>query len=820
MSSRVEIPATAKDASIINMSARGSAPIQTMDRVKEFIDRDKRKMPIIGLIMIVKNESKIIERCIASVLGFVDFYIICDTGSTDDTRQKIRDFTKKHKLPGILYKHTWKNYGHNRTEGVNKALEYIEQQKWPRDNCWLYSMDADQILVNTIGFDKTWLTCLPPEKRTKGFHISLQTRNWRYRNTRLFYCRTDWQCVNRVHEVWVAKPMDKVEEQLDQFPNAPWVFDYDDGGNHTTKHQRELALLKLELEDKEFDPRTHYYLGHTYFGLGKHKKAIEHFKQAFNYTTWEEERWSSLYNMALGYQGLKKWTKALNYYLLAYQLRPYRLETIHRIIKYYREANQNDIAWFFLRDIPVGSLPLPEQDYLLIEKDVYDYAFDTERSILCYYMGKDKIGIAACDRLLHLPHSSLTDRQILQAHINLSFYVKPLTKFLQRWDSRLTETEQTADLEIIPLFENPKPKKQYATINSLEDIGMKMHMPIDVQSDSAPLRYVGMNPCIQNQGVPNNQLYINCRMVNYHIGDMGQYDLHSADKVVKTRNVLLTCNADATEVLSEILLETPPAPFPHVMSHGLEDIRMVYWQGAQWMTCVSWEHHPNIKGPQIVLGKIDVIAGKIIHIFPLVSPNGNTCEKNWLPFVDPDTPNSLLLLYDSGPTTILEITPDMIETATTAASLNQVPYVKPTIRCINKPYKNMNFMEFRGSCSPLLCSAEQNKYWLYLIHEVLNPQSGQKRQYAHRFVRMDAKFNITGISYPFSFGKLDIEYATGMALLPMHHSKANRPAEWPTDVLVISYGRNDQEAMLAKLSLTDALLTIHDLKDLNMTFIV
>ena len=37
------------------------------------------------LNMIVKNESKIITRLFDSVIGIIDTYCICDTGSTDNT---------------------------------------------------------------------------------------------------------------------------------------------------------------------------------------------------------------------------------------------------------------------------------------------------------------------------------------------------------------------------------------------------------------------------------------------------------------------------------------------------------------------------------------------------------------------------------------------------------------------------------------------------------------------------------------------------------------------------------------------------------------
>ena len=59
-----------------------------------------RSKPFLCLNMIVKNESKIIERLLNSVCSVIDSFCICDTGSTDDTIEKIRRYFKQKNLPG------------------------------------------------------------------------------------------------------------------------------------------------------------------------------------------------------------------------------------------------------------------------------------------------------------------------------------------------------------------------------------------------------------------------------------------------------------------------------------------------------------------------------------------------------------------------------------------------------------------------------------------------------------------------------------------------------------------------------------------------
>ena len=84
--------------------------------------------------MIVKNESKIIERCLESVSKFIDYWVICDTGSTDKTREIIKDFFKKKNIPGELHQHVWKSFSFNRNLGLEIAKKKSENMK----HCKIY----------------------------------------------------------------------------------------------------------------------------------------------------------------------------------------------------------------------------------------------------------------------------------------------------------------------------------------------------------------------------------------------------------------------------------------------------------------------------------------------------------------------------------------------------------------------------------------------------------------------------------------------------------------------------------------------------------
>jgi hypothetical protein len=80
------------------------------------------------LILMVKNESKIIRRCLESAEPAVDAFCIVDTGSTDNTVDLANEFVKER--VGIVAHAEWKNFGHNRTISFEVARNFVKTLKW------------------------------------------------------------------------------------------------------------------------------------------------------------------------------------------------------------------------------------------------------------------------------------------------------------------------------------------------------------------------------------------------------------------------------------------------------------------------------------------------------------------------------------------------------------------------------------------------------------------------------------------------------------------------------------------------------------------
>jgi glycosyltransferase involved in cell wall biosynthesis len=53
--------------------------------------------------MIVRNEARIIQHCLESVSDHIACWVICDTGSTDETPSIIEGFFSERRIPGELH---------------------------------------------------------------------------------------------------------------------------------------------------------------------------------------------------------------------------------------------------------------------------------------------------------------------------------------------------------------------------------------------------------------------------------------------------------------------------------------------------------------------------------------------------------------------------------------------------------------------------------------------------------------------------------------------------------------------------------------------
>ena len=364
----------------------------------------EKKAPTICLNMIVKNESKIITRLLNTVLPIIDTYCICDTGSTDMTKEIIKEFFDIRCIEGKIIEEPFKNFGHNRTVALNAAKEMAD---------YLLFLDADMKLVIDPKFDKS--------KLTADVYTFAQGSNiFNYFNVRLIKTSLNFRCIGSTHEYYdIAGP--KKEEQLRTIK----INDIGDGGCKENKFTRDIRLLEEDLKENPKNERTYFYLANSYKNARNLEKAIENYKKRIALGGWIEENWYSRLELGKCYMKIGKEAEAIKTWLEAYGYHPKRAENLYEIVKHYRIKGQQQLSYIFYK--LAKEIPYPTDNVLFIHKDVYNYLLDYEFSIIAYYIDRNVDMRPIFMKLMNI--DALNMDNLLA---NYKFYVKTLKNYEQK----------------------------------------------------------------------------------------------------------------------------------------------------------------------------------------------------------------------------------------------------------------------------------------------------------------------------------------------------------------------------------------------------
>ena len=212
------------------------------------------RMITVSLCMIVKNEEKILARCLDSYADLMDEIIIVDTGSTDGTKEIAANYTDK------IYDFTWiGDFAAARNFAFSKAgMEYI------------YSADADEVLDenNRDDFRKLKETLLPEIDIVQMYYANQLAHGTIYNFDRelrpkLFKRLRTFQWQGAIHEQVGLEPVIYDSEiEIQHMPE----------NNH--KDRDLAAFARMTGEGYSLDKRLHNIYAKELFISGEDKDFI------------------------------------------------------------------------------------------------------------------------------------------------------------------------------------------------------------------------------------------------------------------------------------------------------------------------------------------------------------------------------------------------------------------------------------------------------------------------------------------------------------------------------------------------------------------
>ncbi|MBK8994706.1 MAG: glycosyltransferase [Myxococcales bacterium] len=356
------------------------------------------------LNMIVKNEARVLKRCLDSVRPFVQSWVIVDTGSTDGTQELVRRLLAD--LPGELHERPWRDFGHNRSEALELARGRAD---------YTLIIDADEILIPDPGFRMPELTAdeyltlhAAGESPTRFFLPQLvrSALPWMYRGVlhEAIYCE-------------VPHTSEKLHGLL-----CKGFFDGARNADPQAKYRSDARVLEEALKTEPDNARYVFYLAQSHRDAGDLEAAIEAYARRASMGGWAEEVFYSLLQLGLllEKQG-DPFEPAQAAYLRAYQFRPTRAEPLCELARHHREAKDYALAHLFASQ--ARRIPRPD-DVLFLDESVYAWRALDEYAIAAYYVGEHRESLAACERLL--AEGKLPERQRERVEKNRQFALDAL----------------------------------------------------------------------------------------------------------------------------------------------------------------------------------------------------------------------------------------------------------------------------------------------------------------------------------------------------------------------------------------------------------
>lgn len=219
-------------------------------------------MKKISAVLIVKNESKILNRCLES-LGDVDEIVICDTGSSDNTVEIANKYT-----PNVYTDFQWcDDFAAARNHAKSKAT-----------NDWIISIDADEFLEpNSVSKIKEYIEKYPD---AKSFNITLQGENSTHSHLypRVFHKSVTWS--GAIHEAINQPPVATI----------PVKITYGFSPAHFLDPDIDLRILQKQVEKNPKSTRDVFYLAREYWYKQNYTVASMWYEHYLKHGFWKPER--------------------------------------------------------------------------------------------------------------------------------------------------------------------------------------------------------------------------------------------------------------------------------------------------------------------------------------------------------------------------------------------------------------------------------------------------------------------------------------------------------------------------------------------------
>jgi len=345
----------------------------------------------------VRDESPVVCRALNSVRNLINVLFLCDTGSTDGTPEIVKDWCTKERIEGQFLHHPWRNFGYNRSWLWKQAYEHPNPQI--SQATYYIFMDADEVWItepSNLQSDITrpqaadLIKYLDSQSEIDMFDTLTYEGRLQYNITKI--CRNNqlYQWILPVHEY-----IEGTRSNRRQSINTLFLYARKEGhsSRNPSRYQQDLQMLLEYITHNPDEPRPVFYLAQTYETLNQSSEALNWYRKRVDLSGYYQEKYIAA--LKVGRLSSDEEEK-IQYLLRGTTIVPQRLECYYELMmmEYHRKNFAKSAGYGLMAGVP-GPNRKPQKDDMFAELEIYDYLFDLNLGVSCYYSGFFQLGYDA-----------------------------------------------------------------------------------------------------------------------------------------------------------------------------------------------------------------------------------------------------------------------------------------------------------------------------------------------------------------------------------------------------------------------------------------
>lgn len=347
----------------------------------------KGKTPTLCFGTMCKNEEHSILDTLNSVYKFIDYWVVCDTGSTDKTCELITEFFKDKNIPGKLYHDEWKRFD------VNKTLLF---ERCYNTSDYLLHLDADDWLIGELNKDDIL------KNKADIYMITNKRGSNEYLCSMLYNNKLKWKYCGVAHTI--IKCLNKPENELirsDYFLKTNLYVNTDHRGTGRTldpqKYHKDAELLRKQFfetlydDPDELNNRSCFYTAQSYMDSGQNEEALNWYCLYLKLqNTWIEERYECYLRISELLIRLERPIEEIERQInRSIKIFPDRAEGYYILALHCNHINMQEKAYqLFMKALDKKYDEIKDKYILFIRPHMYGKYIYDELSVSCFWTGR------------------------------------------------------------------------------------------------------------------------------------------------------------------------------------------------------------------------------------------------------------------------------------------------------------------------------------------------------------------------------------------------------------------------------------------------